>query len=177
MGDGFTAKRINSPFGFVRGYLASLFHGCTQQRRTQRVSSLAHYDALIDQSACRIVCMFLGLLVHGDTLAFPTHIACPAVLIRAVMTPTTYDDKHTDACTSCRLFVYNLKCAPICLIVMEHYVFRFSLGFAIGQPYAVSRYAAWSILTHPARISQKFQGLRQFIVSSQARRLYYSDVA
>lgn len=29
-------------------------------------ASLAHYDVLIDQSACRIVCVFLGSLVHGD---------------------------------------------------------------------------------------------------------------
>jgi len=28
--------------------------------------SLAHYDALIDQSACRIVCVFLGSFVHED---------------------------------------------------------------------------------------------------------------
>lgn len=29
---------------------------------------------------------------------------------------------------------------------MEHYVFRFSLRFAIDQPYAVSHYTAWNIL-------------------------------
>lgn len=29
-------------------------------------ASLAHYDVLIDQSACRIVCVFLGSFVHRD---------------------------------------------------------------------------------------------------------------
>jgi len=42
-----------------------------QQWRTQKHvsyldSSLAHYDTLIDQGACRIVCVFLASFVHGD---------------------------------------------------------------------------------------------------------------
>lgn len=28
-------------------------------------AGLAHYNALIDQSACRIACVFLGSFVHG----------------------------------------------------------------------------------------------------------------
>jgi len=113
-----------------------------------------------------VVCVFRSFT---RTLAFSTHC------VPGGTNPHSYNlylhDKHTDACTSCRRSLSTTKnvsyrCGTLCIPILSQ----------IRQSYTVSRYTVWNILTHPARINRKFQGIGEFIAVRQERRLYYNDI-